>query len=164
MKIDLTRTKDAIGESFSFEISEVLPDFEYNGTTYRIIQPVIVSGFYQPGETELMVTAEISACLAAPCDRCVTETEVAVDAAMAEVFSLIDSEETYLFAGNDLVIDKAVMDNIVLNMPMHVLCSEDCRGLCPHCGKDRNKENCDCETEKNKANSPFAALDGLFSD
>ena len=164
MKIDLTRTRDAFGESFSFEISEVLPDFEYNGTTYRIIRPVKASGCYQPGETELMVTAEISASLAAPCDRCATETEVTVDVTMVEVFSPVESEETYLFAGNDLVIDKAVTDNIVLNMPMHVLCSDDCKGLCPHCGKDRNKKNCDCETEKNKANSPFAGLDGLFSD
>lgn len=164
MKIDLSRTKDVIGEQFAFEISEKLPGFDYNGTEYRFDGAVSVKGIYQPTEGEITVTAEAAAILTAPCDRCLASTKIPVKIGLAETFSLEASEDTYVFSGNEFVLDKAVTDNIVLNIPMHVLCSKDCKGLCPHCGKDRNKETCDCEEEMKKANSPFAALDGMFSD
>jgi uncharacterized protein len=30
-------------------------------------------------------------------------------------------------------------EDIILELPQRALCAEDCKGLCPHCGKDLNK-------------------------
>jgi uncharacterized protein len=44
----------------------------------------------------------------------------------------------------ELDLDGVVREYFLLNLPPHPLCSEDCRGLCPGCGVDLNKENCSC--------------------
>jgi uncharacterized protein len=36
---------------------------------------------------------------------------------------------------------------LLLNIPMRILCKEDCRGLCPKCGRNRNTNSCDCVEE-----------------
>ncbi|MEX1307827.1 MAG: DUF177 domain-containing protein [Eubacteriales bacterium] len=165
MKINLSKTIDFLGENISFETAEKLPDFEFNGTQYRVLAPITVNGFYRADKNTITVTADIEAVLSVPCDRCLVDTEISVKTAMSDVFSRTgEDEEIYHFNGHDLVIDRAVMDNVVLSLPMHVLCKADCKGLCPHCGEDLNKDSCNCEIEMKKANSPFASLDGLFSE
>lgn len=48
---------------------------------------------------------------------------------------------------------------ILLAIPMKPLCKEDCLGLCPVCGKDRNVEKCDCEIE---VQTPLSVLKDIF--
>lgn len=36
----------------------------------------------------------------------------------------------------------------MLSIPVAQLCKDNCRGLCPVCGKNKNKEKCDCKIEK----------------
>ena len=43
---------------------------------------------------------------------------------------------------------------------MTYLCKEDCKGLCPHCGADRNETDCCCE--KKQIDPRFAALHALL--
>ncbi len=47
---------------------------------------------------------------------------------------------------DDLVVpfDPYVEEQVQLELPMKALCREDCRGLCPQCGADRNAAPCDC--------------------
>ncbi len=44
-----------------------------------------------------------------------------------------------------IVLDEDIRDNIMLDYPMAPLCAEDCKGLCPHCGGNRNDGNCRCK-------------------
>lgn len=37
-----------------------------------------------------------------------------------------------------------IIENLILSVPIQILCSEDCKGLCPHCGINRNASSCDC--------------------
>ncbi len=55
-----------------------------------------------------------------------------------------DSEGRYFLYGNLLVLDKALKDNLILNLPLKLLCRDDCRGICPGCGTDLNKRVCSC--------------------
>ena len=54
----------------------------------------------------------------------------------------------------DLLIP--VQEQLLLAVPMHPLCSVNCRGLCPQCGVDLNTTPCNCE--KKVFNSKFGAL------
>ena len=45
----------------------------------------------------------------------------------------------------DLDTEILLQEEIMLNLPMQILCREDCKGLCPLCGIDRNKETCHCD-------------------
>jgi uncharacterized protein len=53
-----------------------------------------------------------------------------------------------------------VRELILLSIPMKPLCKEDCKGLCPVCGKNKNKENCNCETQEK---SPLSRIKEIFN-
>ena len=48
-------------------------------------------------------------------------------------------------------------EDLILAVPITVLCKEDCRGLCPSCGIDLNTSTCDCQPAAGSL-SPFAGL------
>lgn len=75
---------------------------------------------------------------------------------------LLDPEDLELgqYAGEELDFGPVMLEILALAWPMQPRCSEECRGLCPVCGNDRNVEMCSCETEA--ANRPFADLDKLL--
>lgn len=56
--------------------------------------------------------------------------------------------------------EDIVRDQILLNVPMKPLCSENCRGLCPLCGNDLNEVDCGCE--KKEIDPRFAVLQSLL--
>jgi uncharacterized protein len=45
-----------------------------------------------------------------------------------------------------LPLDDIAREQVLMALPMKPLCREDCRGLCPSCGRDRNVSECSCET------------------
>ena len=53
-------------------------------------------------------------------------------------------------------VDAAIEKVVALAIPVQPLCREECRGLCPQCGVDRNRETCDCAAPRDA--SPFAVL------
>jgi uncharacterized protein len=48
---------------------------------------------------------------------------------------------------HEIDLSFGVRESLLLALPMKVLCSEDCKGLCPHCGANLNEESCDCVAE-----------------
>lgn len=60
----------------------------------------------------------------------------------------------------DLV--EALRQNLLLAVELIPVCREECRGLCPNCGVNRNIESCDCHARDES--NPFAVLQGLLSD
>lgn len=63
---------------------------------------------------------------------------------------------------DDKTIDMAPLIHaaLLLEMPRMLLCKEDCRGICPHCGAQRNDGPCGCEDDSGGAakEGPFSAL------
>jgi uncharacterized protein len=72
---------------------------------------------------------------------------------------LADELESGWFRGPEIHLDRFVGEILALAVPVQPLCREDCRGLCPRCGADRNATSCGC-AEARPA-SPFAVLAGL---
>jgi uncharacterized protein len=50
------------------------------------------------------------------------------------------------FSGDTIEINDIIREQILLALPMKPICRADCKGLCPHCGKNLNAEACGCET------------------
>lgn len=63
------------------------------------------------------------------------------------------------YAGDELDLDRIIKEQILLAMPLKPLCREDCRGLCPHCGANLNRDSCSCGEVKMQ--HPFAILEKL---
>lgn len=91
-------------------------------------------------------------------DRSPAEPEAA--AALArDGLCLGDDIETGWFRGRELELGPFLEEVVALAIPAHPVCREDCLGLCPQCGADRNLGECGCREARPE--SPFAALRAL---
>jgi len=84
--------------------------------------------------------------LEASCDRCGAPLEVSVE--LDEPFILFPAsagEADYVYGDEAIELDPFIHEAIVLNIPPKILCSEDCRGLCPTCGRNLNDAACGCK-------------------
>jgi len=56
-------------------------------------------------------------------------------------------DETSEFSGNEIDIRQSVKEQLLLTLPMKILCRSDCLGLCPVCGARLNEGECGCTRE-----------------
>jgi len=56
-----------------------------------------------------------------------------------------DDLRTYSPVQDELDLTTEVRDAVLLSVPLKLLCRDDCRGLCQHCGANLNIETCRCE-------------------
>lgn len=60
--------------------------------------------------------------------------------------SITEAEtEIGYYQGEGILLEDALREQVLLATPVRALCREDCKGLCPHCGRNRNLEQCHCE-------------------
>lgn len=52
--------------------------------------------------------------------------------------------DVYYYEGDEIDLDPFVYEEVMLNMPVRPLCREECKGICGSCGKNRNRQPCDC--------------------
>jgi uncharacterized protein len=52
--------------------------------------------------------------------------------------------EISFYSGDGLLLEDVLKEQVLLAVPLKALCREDCKGLCPGCGANRNRERCDC--------------------
>ena len=83
----------------------------------------------------------------------------AAEALARDGVALSDALESGVFQGPEIELGAYLREVVALSVPVKPLCREDCRGLCPRCGADRNRESCGCEDTR--PDSPFAALAAL---
>jgi uncharacterized protein len=136
---------------------------------------VSVSARLTHREQMVAVTGSAETAAGMRCGRCLGGYEASVSASFSLLYSPrpdtdtearseivhVDGDELglYFFDGDEIDLTDAVQEQILLSLPMQPLCREDCRGICPGCGADRNRETCSCG--KPAGTGPFAALANL---
>jgi uncharacterized protein len=115
----------------------------------------------------VMATGTVTAPWAGACRRCAIEVGGELAVHVRERFCEPgsrygdpDDEEAYPIVDDQLDLRPMVHDAVVLELPLAPLCREDCQGLCPQCGADRNTEQCDCVAPRDPR---WANLDVLRS-
>ncbi len=59
--------------------------------------------------------------------------------------SVTDAEaEIGYYQGEGLLLEDVLREQVLLALPLKVTCREDCKGLCPQCGKNLNQDQCSC--------------------
>lgn len=89
------------------------------------------------------------------CSRClkpISETLVIpfreVFAERPEMIPKEELDEVHLVSEDQIQLEPYVEEAVWLALPYAPVCSQDCKGLCPVCGKNRNTDPCGCNTEK----------------
>lgn len=62
--------------------------------------------------------------------------------------SEVEGGDDFCFYRGDVIdLDLIIFEQIMLQIPIKALCSDSCRGLCPHCGANLNISTCSCRTD-----------------
>jgi uncharacterized protein len=107
-----------------------------------------------------------------PCARCVEPVEIPLAAEFDLIFRpvgvdgesperSITAPETEIgyYQGDSLALEDVLREQVLLSLPVRTLCKEDCKGLCPRCGANRNNQPCTCDVGPNDPR--WEALAGL---
>ena len=89
----------------------------------------------------------------ADCDRCLSEVPVILHLSFDRTVTSPDVADTEdedddasFMEGYQLDVEAFVYNEILLNWPVKILCKEDCKGVCPKCGRNLNQGECGCDT------------------
>jgi uncharacterized protein len=108
----------------------------------------------------VLATGTVAAPWRGECRRCLTPVGGVVEAPVQELFERRPVEgETYPLAGDEVDLEPMVREAVLLALPLAPLCREECLGICPTCGADRNEGMCACVPDERDPR--WAALDIL---
>lgn len=119
----------------------------------RPVESVHVSGRVSAaGVGRYYFSGHVDGRIAGECRRCLTPVEVAVREEVHGVFAevgdeeMLDDPDVYPLdtRADELDLRPAIREQWLLAVPAFVQCREDCKGLCPTCGTDRNLGACSC--------------------
>ena len=66
------------------------------------------------------------------------------DAGKEELSVTAAEAEVGYYRGEGLLLEDVLREQVLLALPLKAICREDCKGLCPHCGRNLNQERCNC--------------------
>ena len=148
MKIDLRNLSGKPGASLPFSGEADLRREELYGA-YPFQRPVVYSGEIKNHLGVLHLTGTIKTIYSTCCARCLEPLEIEMEAQTDTLLThdpaAADSEdEVFLLTGNEVEVEDILAPALFLQVEMAYLCDPDCKGLCPHCGINRNQSSCSC--------------------
>ena len=121
---------------------------------------------------ELRIQGRYTVEMASQCDRCLGNARFPLDSGFDLFYrpaSLLAREEEVeidegeaemgFYEHGGIELEEILREQVLLALPMQRVCKEDCKGICPVCGRNRNETMCDCKVET--TNDRWGALRNL---
>ncbi len=148
MRVDmtpiLTGRTDRIDFTFDWEgAGELFPEISFE-------KPVHIEGEVTERSGCMLLTLRAEVFYQTVCARCLKELHRALSLTLSKYAAvkgtLQDGEDDdyVIISDSAMELDEPVGELLFLELPSRDLCSEDCRGFCPKCGKDLNAGSCGC--------------------
>jgi len=134
----------------------LLPKKEKNDFSLRDVD---VSCIAKRIRENVFIDGALETVVASHCCRCLEITQLPVKSSFRYTFVPAkegDAEEEELtpedlecgyFQDDVIDLDTIIFEQIILQIPMKVLCADTCKGLCPHCGNNLNTASCSCHAD-----------------
>jgi|KBSSwiStaDraftv2_1062776.scaffolds.fasta_scaffold91705_3 DUF177 domain-containing protein len=171
MYVSLIKLPDE-GRRFEYQYGQ--GEIDLGGCEFAIVDPPRIAGRVDQTGLDVRVRGQLAARITAPCDRCLDDVSFVIDQPFDLFYAPGDfvgeaTTETELqlqrrdldfsvYDGDAIDLDELVREQLALNLPLRVLCKEDCRGLCSQCGVDLNRETCGCQKPLDPRWKPLADL------
>ncbi|MBR0459634.1 MAG: DUF177 domain-containing protein [Victivallales bacterium] len=127
---------------------------------FDLTGPVEFDLHIQPVQQEFVVRGKLHAVVQAMCDRCTAFAPCHLT--VKNVFHCYKNN-----LGEPIDLTEDVREDILLSFPQSFRCREDCKGLCPTCGRNLNEGTCDCkpqDQDDDGDNNPWNVLSNLKLD
>ena len=125
--------------------------------SFRIASPVRLAFEIFKDKSAFRLVGTTKTTLEVPCSRCLEPLVVPVDAQFdlryqphstnvgeGELEIEEDDLTTAFYQNEEIDLEQLMREQFYLALPMKPLCSDDCKGLCPVCGANLNRDACDC--------------------
>ena len=121
---------------------------------FQVVKPMCYDLSVTKVSGGALVSGRCSVTISGICGRCLENVEKEVSADDIGLFVELEN------APEEIDISDDIREELLINLPMNLVCKSDCRGLCPDCGANLNNGDCSCA---NKASGSLAwsALDDL---
>jgi uncharacterized protein len=153
MIINVLQAKKAIGNRQTFEFVTSAKQLAIEGETPWMDSVIQVIGELINNGRVLAVKGLISATAKYQCSCCLEDFTVAMEIPFGDNYQqtndeILDSEAdlTY-YTGDEIDLTDLLRESLILAEPIKCVCTENCRGLCPHCGINLNTAECDCQSK-----------------
>jgi len=156
MRIELAGLEDGKG---AFAHSYAPDELVLEDDRVRLFAAPTVSGSIRQKERRVHVTGRLAARGQIECDRCLKPVELPIDSGFKREYVTPEDYQAQqavelteedldlsIFDGEVIDVDELVTEELLLAVPDQVLCKDDCKGMCPGCGVDRNSIECGCQT------------------
>lgn len=154
MLINVARIKNEAQSSMELDITEQVDTAAYGFPELVLQGPLRFTGKVVNAAPYLQLSGRLSAVLELGCSRCLQAITRSFDVDIAESYTNKtevadedDGGEVILFEGDEIDITPVMLNALFGELPMHPLCRQDCRGLCPECGADLNLGACACKQD-----------------
>ena len=154
INISLEKLKSKELTIMELDFAEHLDHINVDGRQITLLSPVEIKGEIVNTTEGMYLECNIKTTIEDFCSRCLKDMQVEIDSNVqgflvekGEEF-LEEEEDIFVYHGESLNFYKIIIDAIALDLPQKLLCSEDCKGLCPGCGADLNVEECRCSEEE----------------
>ena len=128
---------------FAFEYESNGSISEYYGTV--LDGPVQVNVTCVLQGDDVYVDGTLKCKIVGECARCVKQVKSDWSCEISAVYAVTrQDEDDYLYSNGRLDLTPAVVDTLITSLPTVIYCKDDCKGLCPVCGKNLNEGLCDC--------------------
>ncbi|HHU32251.1 MAG TPA: DUF177 domain-containing protein [Clostridia bacterium] len=170
MLVDISSLRIHPGQTRDYELTAKLDDIIYGGERLSFDSPIHLQLNLTNIDHVIHVKGKIQADLQLKCARCISlfsyhlETEVHGEFHKEKNTETLNPERedyVYFYSGNTIDLTDMVVENILLDFPMKVVCCEDCKGLCPICGTNLNEYQCNCH--ENDIDPRLAVLQKLVN-
>ena len=129
----------------------------------RLAGPIAVDLQATSSVDGIVVHGTIATAWHGQCRRCLIEVDGVAVSSIEEIFQQHPHhEEAVEIVGDQIDLAPIVREYVLLDLPEAPLCREDCAGICPQCGADRNTTACECVAAP--SDDRWSALEGLRLD
>lgn len=153
MFIDLSKLKLQLKKSEHFILQKQFSDKLLGDINGHFLEPVKTEVTVEHTGRLYLGNGNVKTKLKLQCSRCLKDAIYESDADFD--FTLVESiyehefndEETDIIFFHDTLVDitPIVQETVLVNIPIRILCKEDCKGLCSKCGVDKNTQHCNCQ-------------------
>jgi len=167
MLVDISAVVKVAGSELKINESGIIDDLTDIYGVISVVGPVSFNGIIANLDGVLHLEGDAVCTYSTRCDFCnkqiTRELRVKISEDLVDEQNGNDDEDQYTYSGNWLNLDKMLSDQIVLAMPMHHRCSEDCRIICEKCGEPVTGNGCGCNTDQ-PIDPRLAALKDLIDN
>jgi uncharacterized protein len=111
----------------------------------------------------IKVTGTVKTAWSTVCRRCLADVSGEAVGVIDELYQIHPLDpDAYIIEDGQLDLVPLVRETVLLELDLERLCREDCAGLCPECGVDRNVNSCSCDTSV--SDDRWAALEGFVPE